>query len=169
MHSVGVVRIELAVVELEIVVNDGDATHPGNVTDEARVQRLDLGWRIVEAGELPARRPSIDLALHESGGPAQIAEVARHGIETVEIGHGVDESQGDPAPNLRVRLHARRDGRPYHFAVPSLHDEEVRAEHAGRQSRESTLNSRRMSCAPGAIWPMGGRRSTSSWGPRRIR
>src|SRR5215472_5286160 len=49
----------------------------------------------------------------------------------MEIGHGVDEGEGDPAPHLRVRLHAGGYGRAHHLAVPSLHDEEVRAEHAG--------------------------------------
>src|SRR5215472_3121776 len=111
-------------------MNGGDTAHAGNVTGQARVQRLDLHRRIVEAGELPPLRPSLDLALHESRGTAQIPQVARHGIQAMEVGHGVDEGEGDPAAHFWVRLHAGGDGRAHHLAVPSLHDEEVRAEHA---------------------------------------
>src|SRR5882724_1155142 len=98
---------------------------------EAGVQGVDRGRGIVEPGELPAPRPSIDLALDESGRSAEITELTRRRIEPLELGHGVDEREADPAANIGMTAHAGWDRRAHHLAPAALHHEEVGAEHGG--------------------------------------
>src|SRR5262249_20116926 len=122
----------------------------------------------------------------EGGGTAKVTQLTRGGIDMMEVGHRVDEREGDPAADVRMGLHARRNGCAHHLAAPPLHDEEVRPEHRGvvaehvgaRRAIESAPQAGGARSLPpprpgrrarGASWPMGGRRSTSWWEPRWIR
>ena len=122
-------RIELTVVELEVVVDDRGAAQGRQAAREARVHRVDRGRRVLEAGELPALRPSLELPLDEPRRSAEIPEVTRVGIEPVQLGHGVDEREGDPSADIAMTLHRGRDRGAHDLAASALHHEEVAPEH----------------------------------------
>jgi hypothetical protein len=73
----------------------------------------------------------VDLALDESDRPAEITELARRRIEPMELGHGVDESEADPAADIGMMPHTGWDRRAHHVAPAALHHEEVGTEHGG--------------------------------------
>ena len=124
-------RIELTVVELEVVVDDRDAAQARQAAREASVERVDRGRRVLEAREPPPLGPSLQLPLHEPGRSAEIPEVTRVGIEPVQLGHGVDEREGDPSADLAMTLHPGRDRGAHDFATAALHHEKVGAEDGG--------------------------------------
>ena len=71
-HAVGVLRGELAVVELEIVVDDGRAARRRAPRGQARVDPLHVVRRVVRAGERPALGPAVELAVDEALGAAEV-------------------------------------------------------------------------------------------------
>ena len=59
---------------------------------------------------------------------AEVGEIARGRVESVQLRHRVDEREAEPPSDVRPRAHRQRNMRPDDLAAPPFHDEEVGAE-----------------------------------------
>jgi len=60
---------------------------------------------------------------------AEVGEVRGPRVERVQLGHGVDQREGDAATDVAMAAHRRRHLGADDLPAPALHDEEVGAEH----------------------------------------
>ena len=135
MHAIGVSRIELAVVDLEVVVEHrgahrrrlGRGQFGADLGDDVRTRpgagACQQRWR----HRLPALLPAAQLPVDEAIGAAEVGDPGLLGIEQVQFGQGVDDGEADPAGHVLVTGHARRDAAPDHLSFAVLDDEEVSA------------------------------------------
>ena len=112
VHPVGVGGIELAVVELVVVVEDRRVPAGRHRRRQPVADLLHRRRRVGQRGEIPPLLPALHLALQEPVGPAEVGEVDGGGIDGVQVGEGVDDGEPDAPADVGVVGHRRRARRP---------------------------------------------------------
>ena len=110
LHAVGVGRIELAVVELEVVVHERHPRRRRQGRGEPAAARCPspAGRRRAGRGPSGCASPETWRSTKPSGRPS-VVEVGGGRVEQVQVGHRVDEGERDAAADVGVVGHRRRD------------------------------------------------------------
>ena len=128
LDAVGVGRVELAVVELQVVVHDRHPGRRGQRRLQAQGQLVHDRGTVVGTHQVPPGPPAGHLAGREALGLAQVGHAGRRRVEQVQLGHGVDEGEAHPAVDVGVVGHGRRHAVAHDLAAATLHHHEVRAD-----------------------------------------
>ena len=117
LDPIGVGRVELAVVDLVVVVQHRDARRDRRHRGGQAVADGDHLRHPAGVDEVPALAPARHLALDEAVGPAEVAEADGDRVEQVEVGERVDDGEPD-APGRVVVVGHRRSGTWSHTTTP---------------------------------------------------
>ena len=125
-HAVGVGRVELAVVELVVVVEDRHVpASPASSPPGGSPTSCISGGESGRAARSHRFFQPADLPLEEAVGAAEVGEVDGGRVDGVEVGEGVDDGEADAPTDVGVLRHRRRDGAPDDDAGAVLDHEEV--------------------------------------------
>ncbi len=127
-HAIGILGLELAVVELQIVVQHADALRRRHRCFEPAVHFVEQRHVFVFC-EFPARGPTLDLPLYESVRTTEVAESVCIRIDVVQIGHRIDQRVTRAFREAWMRQHGVGEAVADHHAGTPLHDDELRADH----------------------------------------
>ena len=183
-HPIRVARVELAVVDLVVVVQHRRRGRPAGIVAARRSPTPAIcGTRPVSTSSHRLRQPATWRSTNPSGRPRSPSPIAsgsrrwrsarasttanpmrRAGVDVV--GH----RRRARGPRPRRRCGTRRRGSPTRSRRGRRRTGTPRgARSKCGDSASAARYSRRMSWAPGASWPNGGRRTTSSWSPKLTR
>jgi hypothetical protein len=129
LHAIGIRRIELAVVELQIVVHETRLAGCRHGPFESAVELVEE--RDVDVlRPVPAPLPTRHLTLDEPLRLAEVRQAGRLEVDVVEIRHRIDQGERDAPLDVRVVPHLVRHPGANDDARSPLHDEEARPDHA---------------------------------------
>ena len=122
---VGVRRVELAVVELRIVVDQCGRRRGGQRRSQPARHVVHERDRVDLLHPRPAVGPAVDLPLDEAGRSPQVGQLALGGVEERQVGERVHDGEAEPPSELGVV--GQRVGQfvAHDLAPAPLHDEEV--------------------------------------------
>jgi hypothetical protein len=129
LDPIRVGRVELAVVDLVVVVQHGHPRRHGGHRGRQSVGHHGHLRHPSGVDEVPSLAPPGDLPLDEPVGLAEVAEADGDRVEQVQVGERVHDGEPDASGDVVVVGHLGRHVVPDHHAVAVLDDEEVGADH----------------------------------------